>query len=767
MLLDESIELAREALALQPTGGLRRASSCDSLARALHARYRTAGTPTPLDEATALLRESLALRSPGHPDRGDSCHRLATILYTCYKATCNTDLIDEMITLHSEVLSLRPASHPGRAMSCNNLATALNARYKLTGDIALLDQAITMDREALELRPAGHPDRVMSCNDPATVLHTRCRLTGSTALLGEAIKLDREALALYPAGHPDRAMSCNNLATALHTYYKLTGITIPLDESVTLLRESLALRSAGHLDRGDSCHNLATILYTRYKVTGNTPLLDETITLHSEALALRPTGHPDRADSCNDLANALQERFYMTGSTVPLDDMIRLHREALALRPAGHLDRAMSCNNLATALHTLSCYELTSSTVLLDEAITLDSEALSLRPVSHPDRVRSCYNLADTLWRYFKETRNLTVVDEALDLARECAEFSLPSNVWRVLLFLCQVHLHEDSPHFSISTAMGYLLRASVSLPNNITKFMRAIQRCLSLMWSKRSTWTADTPAMLLDVYWNVITKLPRMTGFVIGTTSQLAALKSVRSFGSDACIAALLSGRPCQALELIDHAQGIIWAQALHQRDPQLQDLPTSIASELETLLRAVSAPIATDALSSSESATCYRSREDVRHQQNSRIQAILTEVRAMPGLKRFMLGKTYAQLRQAASTHPVVVLVSAQGHVYALVIPNAVREHPDVLPLKITSDRLALLRHTATQAGLRTRKAMQDINNGAERYMGPGRFKDTPLGTLADLWKEIVKPVVDYLQLPVRIWPFHLTILTLICAH
>jgi hypothetical protein len=49
----------------------------------------------------------------------------------------------------------------------------------------------------------------------------------------------------------------------------------------------------------------------------------------------------------------------------------------------------------------------------------------------------------------------------------------------------------------------------------------------------------------------------------------------------------------------------------------------------------------------------------------------------------------------------------------------------------------------------------------------MRPGNFEDTPLGMLASLWQEIVKPVIDYLQLSVRIWLTHLTMLTLMSAH
>jgi hypothetical protein len=500
-------------------------------------------------------------------------------------------------------------------------------------------------------------------------------------------------------------------------------------------------------------------------MAGSGHLLDESITLHREALALRSAGHPDRASSCNNLANALQTRYGVTGSSDLLDESITLHREALTLHPAGHSLRARSCDSLANALQTR--YKMTGSSDLLDETIALHREALALQPTGNPDRANSCHHLAGKLVQHYGRTHNVTVIDEALVLARESAASWSPSSSWRPLDILCRIHLESDSPHFAISTATQYLSQSSALYPDNTALFIEVMQARLSLLWVRHRDWTADVAVVLLNVYSNLVDRLSRMTGFALDTTSQLAGLKSARSFGSDACMAALLSGRSSQAIEEIDHAHGVIWAQALHQRDPQLRDLPGSLASELETLLRAVSVPTSKAAPIPSNPATRHLSQEDVRHQQNSRIQAILTEVRVMPGLERFMLGKTYAQLRETAREHPVVVLASAHGFVYALIIRNSVQEHPDEIRLKVSSDHLARLRRTATQAGLRTRNIMRDVEVESDRQMRPGRFKDTALGTLSELWKEIVKPVLDHLQLTVRIWPTHLTMLTLISAH
>jgi hypothetical protein len=675
------------------------------------------------------------------------------------------DLLEMQMVLGRMLLAVCPLDHPQRAEICKYLVHWLDKQFEETGNTELLEEVITLERELLVLQPAGHPDRATSCNNLAVTLGIHYKMTGDSDLLDETIMLHREALALRPTGHPDRGRSCNNLAAALRTSYEVTGSSDLLDETITLHREALALRSIGHPDRSTSCMNLASALQTRYRVTGSSVLLDEAITLHREALALHPTGHPDHGSSCNNLANALQTSYELTGSSDLLDELIMLHREALALRPTGHPDRATSCNNLAAALQA-RC-EVTGNSDLRDELIMLQREALALCPAGNPGRAISCNNLAIHLWQHYTKTHDVTVIDETLVLARESAASLSPSSSWKPLLMLCRIHLKSDSPHLSISTATQYLSQASALYPDNTALFMEGMQGVLSLIWIRHCDWTADIALLLLNVYSNLIDRLSRMTGFAFDTVSQLVALKSARSFGSDACMAALLSGCPSQAIEQIDHAHGVIWAQALHQRDPQLQDLPQSLASQLETLLRAVSVPASTVALLPSNPTTRHLSPEDVRHRQNSRIQTILTEVRAMPGLERFMLGKTYAQLRETAREHPVVVLASAHELVYALIIRNSVQEHPDEIRLKVSSDHLAWLRRTANQAGLRTRSVMRDVEVEADRQMRPGRFKDTALGTLAELWKEIVKPVLDHLQLTVSIWPTRLTTLTLIAMH
>jgi hypothetical protein len=561
----------------------------------------------------------------------------------------------------------------------------------------------------------------------------------------------RERLVACPSGHPWRAYACSFLACWLVKRFRETRSLELLEEMITLNREALSLLPAGHPDRGISCNNLANALEYRCEVTGVTALLDEAITLHREGLALHPAGHPDRAKSCNNLANALLSHYQVVDTTALLDEAITLYREALSLAPAGHPLCASLCNNLASALQYR--YDVTGVTALLDEAITLHREALPLHPAGHPLRAISCINLADQLLLYFQKTQDMTAIDEALILARESAASASPSFLGYPLLTLCSIYMEQGSSHVSVSTAAEYLSQASSVHHNDITHFMKEIQRCLALIWSMQSTWTPNVSLLLSRAYSNLIDGLSRMTGFLLDVTAQLTALKSARSFGSDACIAALLSNSPGQGIELADRAHGVIWAQALHQRDPQLQQLPVGLASELGNLLRAVSVPVVTSDHEASQYRTpSYLSPQDIRHKQNSRKQTLLTEIRAMPGLDRFMLGHTYAELRKTANKHPVVVLVAARDQAYALIISDSKADSPHPLALAITSDSLSSLRDYAGRAGLRNGQSLYHLVEDARLGLAKPVKKDTSMAVLSGLWLNVVKPVLDHLQLQVQ---------------
>jgi tetratricopeptide (TPR) repeat protein len=703
------------------------------------------------DDENSLLqdirdqREVLSACPQGHPDRAMHAQELGNLLCEHYEQTGDVALLDEAIELDREALALRPPGHPDRADSCGNLALSLNTRYKQCGDLGLLNKAIELKREALDLQPPGHPDRALSCVNLAISLSTRYEQCGDLGLLDEAIELGREALALQPPGHPNRALSCANLAASLTTRYEQCGDLRLLDEAIELGREALALRPPGHPDRAESCANLAVALHARYDQCGDLGLLDEAMQLDREALALRLPSHPARALSCANLAASLHARYERYGDLGSLDEAIQLRREALDLEPPGHPDRAYSCGNLGNSLRAR--YQQYGDTGLLDEAIQLEREAVALLSLGHPHWSPTCRNLSYSLIDCYRHTKNVALLDEAMEICGRALEHDTSLEAWRSFVCLSQLHMIPNTSHFSLGSALRYLDLSFASKCDYVHDFILDTRITISAIWDALSVWTSDTPLRLCSMYTQLIDRLPLAAGFVLDTSSQLQTLKSTHHIGTDACVVAILANQPSQAIELLDRAHGLVWAQALHQRDPQMQGAPPGLAAELASHLCAIAAPTPT---------RLDGSHQDGRYKRNTRIQAILREIRATPGSERFMLGNTYEALREAARKHPVVVLVAGRGHAYALIMSNATQSQPHALRLELTSDQVSALRLSVEQAGLRSRADMRGCESEARLGLVAHRIgtnvNHKPHKVLAEIWRKIIQPVFRCLQLEVR---------------
>jgi CHAT domain-containing protein/tetratricopeptide (TPR) repeat protein len=603
----------------------------------------------------------------------------------------------------------------------------LYTHHSQTRDVALLDEAIELEREALALRPSGHPDRAFSCGNLGASLQTRYEQCDDLGLLNETIELDREALDLQPPGHP---------------YEDLL-------QDITDEREALAVCLQGHPDRAIHAQRLGYCLHTRHSQTGDVTLLDEAIDLEREALALRPSGHPDRALSCGNLAASLHARYTQGGDLDLLDETIELSREVLALRPPGHPDRALSCADLAASLHAR--YEQCGDLDLLNKAIELEREALDLRPPGHPDRSLSCRNLSYHLMNYCKCIKNTALLDEAIQICGQALQCGTSPEAWESFYILSELHMIPDTSQFSLASALRYLDLSFASEFDKVHDFIRETRSSLSRIWDASSVWNSETPLQLCNMYAQLIDRLPLAAGFVLDTPSRLQTLKSTHHIGTDACVVALLAKQPSQAIELLDRAHGIVWAQALHQRDPQMEGAPAHLAEELGDHLRAIAVPAPAQLGDSSHLAL----HQDARHKRGTRIQAILREIRATPGSERYMLGTTYATLRKAAHKNPVVVLVAGRGRAFALIISNATQDQPLALRLELTSDDVSALRLSAEQAGLRSRADMRGCEPEARLGLALRTIKadinHKSHKVLAEIWRKVTKPVIDHLQLEV----------------
>jgi hypothetical protein len=122
------------------------------------------------------------------------------------------------------------------------------------------------------------------------------------------------------------------------------------------------------------------------------------------------------------------------------------------------------------------------------------------------------------------------------------------------------------------------------------------------------------------------------MTSFVLSTPASLHALRSLDHLGSQRSVVSLLAKNIPLAVETLDHSQGFIWARALQQRDPQVGEIPPNLAVELTALLRHLSTEQLDDRIDLLPTTSSHLSVHNLRHQQNSRVNAILRKIRDIP---------------------------------------------------------------------------------------------------------------------------------------
>ncbi|KAI9460681.1 TPR-like protein [Boletus coccyginus] len=676
--LEAAIILDREALDLCPQGHPDRFMSLKNFAVDLFTRYKQLGRIEDLDMAIVLNREELDLHPQGYPGRPTSLNNLAVFLSTRYKRLGEMEDLDEAVILHREALDLHPQGHPDRAVSLNSLAIVLSTRFKQLGRMEELNEAIVLGRQGLELHPKGHPGRSGSLNNLAVRLSTRYVQLGGMENLDEAIVLHREALDLHQQGHSDLSVSLNNLAVCLSTRYDQLGGMEDLDKAIILYREALNLRPQGHPKRSNSLNNIAIVLSTRYKQLGRMEDLDEAIVLHREALNLFPQGHPDRSASLNNFAGVLASRHKQLGRMEDLDEAIVLNKEALKLCLQGHLDRSMSLNNLAVYLSTR--YDQLGRVEDLDKAIVLNREALDLRPQGHPDRSSSLNNLARHLCDRFIHLRQLKDKEEVFSLYAQLA------NVRQIV------------SSADLSTARAWV---------GIARYFQHPTILLAYKTSLR----------LLTQHLATLPPLPQHLVILKNLTSSLAV---------DAFSACLHNRVPALAVELLEQGRGVFWSQLTRLRSP-LDSLVISglagkmLADEFMQLALLIRNTLNLPSASQHE-CLCHL---------NLKMHTVVTNIRELPGLSRFLLPPLFSDLRHAASGGPVIIVNASKHSCDALIV--LLRHDPVHIPLQITQEGVRDLSTELLTLTIRAKRA--NVTRELAAF-------------LRKLWDQIVSSIVSFLR-------------------
>ena len=421
-------------------------------------------------------------------------------------------------------------------------------------------------------------------------------------------------------------------AKARFAKFQREGRRSYIDEAVNLGNEALDLCPPSHPKRAVVSSSIAFYLHARYKWFKWTRDVDEAIVLDREALGLRPEGHPDHSQSLNNLAVHLSTRYNQLGAMQDLDEAIVLDREALGLRPEGHPDRSQSLNNLAVHLSTR--YNQLGAMQDLDEAIVLDREALGLWPKGHPNHSQSLSNLALHLHTRFRRSRNLKDKEELFNLYSQLPLVPHVSSkdipVARTWIGVAEQFQHPTLL-LAYETAFRFLIQHLATLPS-----------------------------------------LPRHHVVLKELASSLAV---------DAFSACLRNHAPSRAVEFLEQGRSVFWTQlsrlhtplhAVVESGPEGNTLAnkfTQLALDIRNTLN-----------------TSGPGQHERLWHLNLKLQQVVTDIRALPGLSRFLLPTLFSDLQCAARGGPVIIVNASKHSCDALVV--FLDRDPVHIPLQITQD-------------------------------------------------------------------------------
>ena len=411
----------------------------------------------------------------------------------------------------------------------------------------------------------------------------------------------------------------------------------------------------------------------------------------------------------------MSARYKRSRNVVDLQRSISLREDALHLTPDGHPHKPLRLNNLDRSLSTR--YERFGDVVDLERSISLREDAVQFTPDGHPHKPSRLNNLAFSLLYRFQRSGD-------------------PSS--------------SDLPR-----AILYSSRAARSPTGSSVDRFQASQ-----LWIRCVRFCGHDSQSILDAYTVAIDLLPQLAWIGLSLHDRYHQLLRAADGACDAAAAALDVRRPELAVEWLEQGRSIVWNQLSQLRTPvdDLRAVYPELAYRFERVSRALEYASARDrgAVSKPTGHSNMMSgalEKEARqyHALALTRQSLLAEIRALPGLNRFLLPKNMKQLASLAHSGPVVLLNASKHRCDALlVMPGS--ERVVHVPLSNTNyDEVESMQLRLNGLlRLRGRAISRDDSSRGARILGMTP-DDVFRSILPYLWEKVVSPILEALDLSV----------------
>ncbi|CAE6536023.1 unnamed protein product [Rhizoctonia solani] len=367
------------------------------------------------------------------------------------------------------------------------------------------------------------------------------------------------------------------------------------------------------------------------------------------------------------------------------------------MTPNGHPDLSLRHADLGVSY--IDRFQRLGELKDLEKAVEHESRALALTPDGHPSLPERHFNRAETLFLQYQHTEDPHYLKLSLDSFRNASQFS------------------AGAPRDKFQYALSWAKRAS---EHNLT---------------------------CIEAYQATMNILPQFIWLGATTTQRYHDLWTAEDLAVNAASAAILHSDYKLALEWLEHARCVVWNQTLMLRSP-VDELQTS-HPDLAARLQEVSKQLHDAGTQSATSQTFSSNLVDREQVAQRRLRLageyndLLAQTRKLPGFGDFLRPMKADRLVRAARSGPIVVINCHKNRCDALLILPG-QGDVKLLPLPNFTAKKAQKARSELESSLR-RKGLRQ--RGFKVRLPPGH-KASIANVLLVLWKDVVKPVLDFLE-------------------
>ncbi|TDL19658.1 hypothetical protein BD410DRAFT_773568 [Rickenella mellea] len=747
--LEKSISNHERAVLLTPDGHPNMPGQLNELGNSFHTRFEQLGAMEDLEKSISNNEKAVLLTPDGHSDMPSLLSNLGNSLQTRFEQLGEMNDLEKAISNQERAVLLTPDGHPDMSGQLNNLGSLLQSRFEQLGEMEDIEKAISNKERAVLLTPDGHPDMPHRLNSLGISLQIHFKHLGEMEDLEKSISNHERAVLLTPDGHPNMPSQLNNLGNSLGIRFEQLGAMEDLEKSIANHERAMLLTPDGHPNMSGRLSNLGISLQTRFEHLGEMEDLEKAISNYERAVLLTPDGHPDMPHELNSLGISLQIRFEHWGEMEDLEKSIANHERAVLLTPDGHPDMPGQLNELGNSFHTR--FEQLGAMEDLEKSISNNEKAVLLTPDGHSDMPGLLNNLGNSLATRFKHLGEMADLEKAMS-NNEKAVLLTPNG-------------HPDMP--SWLNNFGTTLRTRFNHLGKIEDLEKAIymysksanqigspyQKFLAAILWAQCTHTLQHPDSTFQAYSTAFQILPQLCWPGLTIASRHRALQLARFVACDSAAAALSADNFNQALEWLEQGRSVVWGQLLQLQNPMddLRAIDLDLAERLSHVAFALEQGGYKENRMVTESDVKMSSSQAISkyHRLANEWDSLVKVAQKKPGFKHFMLPKKISELQQAAFHCPVVILNISKYRCDALIV-----ESPSEPPHQVHFNDFTYAKAKSLQITLQKILSDEGIRDRMEdRHGGPAFEEGSDANAafrhlLEELWKSVVKPVLDCLK-------------------